>query len=175
MHENPLILQLFACLWPMLTRFSRAFDLSCFVYPSKWTLLELRDLHVLPQICGFEQPWHLTDAAERWRVAHYQRQERTSNSEHSKKRSVRFKPGPSLYEFYVERARAIEGEGNDDFVDGATQAAEVKRIRAGYYSRIGVNRGSSPTFDVRGGDDAIEGTSELTLPLLSPQSRSNEA
>jgi hypothetical protein len=144
------------------------------VYPSKWTLLELRDLHVLPQICGFEQPWHLGDAAERWRVAHYQRQERASNSEHSKRRTVRFKPGPALYEFFVEEGRGREGEGGDDFGDGVVQAAEVKRIRAGYYSRIGVNRGSSPTFDIRGGDDAIEGCGDLTQPLLLPQGRSDE-
>ncbi len=93
-----------------------------------------------------------------------------SNSEHSK-RSVRFKPGPSLYEIFVEKPRCEDG---DDFVDGTSQAAEVKRIRAGYYSRIGVNRASSPTFDVRGGEDAIEGTNDLTQPLLSPQSRSDE-
>jgi hypothetical protein len=145
------------------------------MYPSKWTLLELRDLHVLPQICGFEQPWHLGDAAERWRVAHYQRQERTSISERSKKRSVRFKPGPSLYEFYVEKSRGAEGEGGDDFVDGQSQAAEVKRIRVGYYSRIGVNRASSPTFDVQGGDIVIEGCSDLTQPLLAPQGSGDDA
>ena len=134
-------------------------------------LLELRDLHVLPQVCGFEQPWHVGDAAERWRVSHYRRKERVSNSEHSKRRTVRFKPGPSLYEIFVENPRC---EDADDFVDGATQAAEVKRIRAGYYSRIGVNRASSPTFDVRGGEDAIEGSNDLTQPLLSHQRRSDE-
>jgi hypothetical protein len=144
--------------------------LSCFIYPSKWTLLELRDLHVLPQICGFEEPWHLGDAAERWRVAHYQRQERTSGSN---RRTVRFKPGPALYEVFVEQQRCCGGDAADDFVDEATRHAEVTRIRAGYYSRIGVNRGSSPTFDVRGGDDAIEGADDLTQPLLLPQRRSD--
>jgi len=155
----------------------RAFDLSCFVYPTKWTLLELRDLHVLPQVCGFEEPWHLGDAAERWRVAHYRRQERdrASRNEVSKRRTVRFKPGPALYEFCVEQAKAWEADEDDEFMDGATQAAEVKRIRAGYYSRIGVNRGASPTFDVRGGEDALEGEGgDLRRPLLLPQRRSDE-
>ncbi len=87
---------------------------------------------------------------------------------------MRFKPGPALYEFYVERPRVWEGDDDDEFIDGATQAAEVKRIRAGYYSRIGVNRGASPTFDVRGVVDAIEGGEDLREPLLLPQRRSDE-
>ncbi len=44
-----------------------------------------------------------------------------------------------LYEFYIERPRMKEGDDDDELMNGATQAAEVKRIRAGYYSRIGVN------------------------------------
>jgi hypothetical protein len=133
----------------------------------------MRDLHVLPQICGFEHPWHLGDAAERWRVAHYQRQERVSSSEHSKRRTVRFKPGPALYEVFVEKQRVFNGDVLDEVMDETSRAAEVKRIRSGYYSRIGVNRGCSPTFDVRGGDDAIEGSDDLTQPLLLPQQRSD--
>jgi hypothetical protein len=91
----------------------------------------------------------------------------------SKRRTVRFKPGPALYEIFVEEPGGANDAGDLDFVDETNRAAEVKRIRAGYYSRIGVNRGSSPTFDVRGGDDAIEGGDDLTQPLLIPQMRSD--
>jgi hypothetical protein len=142
--------------------------MSCFVYPTKWTLLELRDLHVLPQVCGFEEPWHLADAAERWRVAHYQRQERPSSSDQSSnRRTVRFKPGPLLYEIFVEKPRSWPFAGDDGIVDEAVQSAEVARIRAGYYSRIGLNRGASPTHDTLGGDYVLEGKDPLTQPLLS--------
>ncbi len=74
----------------------------------------------------------------------------------------------------MEQPRGLDGEDADDCVDGKSQAAEVKRIRAGYYSRMGINRASSPTFDVRGGEDAIEGINDLTQPLLSKQMRSDE-